>query len=212
MDRDRAITFMISGSSSPLLESDSTESLAGRLDMLRLSPPDFRDYMIINGLEPPPDFTIAPGLKKIPSELLMYHGANGPRLTASYLDYLRWGGFPQLKDIGDDAAKQRYINEVVVKKILRYDLPARLKGVNPIDLERLYEILAVEYAQMMEYNTLARDIGISTARIKALSQTLETGYLVHFCFNHTPSKRKAGRPGKKAYLSTPLSPRTDTAR
>ncbi len=203
MDRDPAITFMISGSSSPLLESESTESLAGRLDMLRLPPPDFRDHMIINGLEPPPEFTIYPGLKKIPSELLMYHGANRHRLTSFYLDYLRWGGFPQLKDVKDDAAKQRYIDEVVVKKILRYDLPARLKGVNPIDLERLYEIFAVEYAQMMEYNTIARDIGISTARIKTLSRALETGYLVHFCFNHTRSKRKAGRTGKKAYLSTP---------
>jgi len=39
--RDPALTFVVSGSSSLLLESESAESLAGRLDMLRLAPPDF---------------------------------------------------------------------------------------------------------------------------------------------------------------------------
>ena len=37
MDRDPAITFVVSGSSSLLLEAESSESLAGRLDMIRLS-------------------------------------------------------------------------------------------------------------------------------------------------------------------------------
>ena len=35
LDRDPALTFVVSGSSSLLLESESAESLAGRLDMLR---------------------------------------------------------------------------------------------------------------------------------------------------------------------------------
>jgi predicted AAA+ superfamily ATPase len=41
LDRDPAFTFVVSGSSSLLLESESSESVGGRLDMLRLSPPDF---------------------------------------------------------------------------------------------------------------------------------------------------------------------------
>ena len=90
---------MVSGSSSLLLESESSESLAGRLDMLRLPPPDFRDCMTINRLEPPPEFKINPGLAKIPNDFVLYYGKNQARLAREYLDYLRWGGFPQLKDI-----------------------------------------------------------------------------------------------------------------
>ncbi|MBE9504133.1 MAG: hypothetical protein IME96_08155, partial [Proteobacteria bacterium] len=53
---------------------------------------------------------------------------------------------------------------VVVEKILRYDLPARFGGENPIDLEMLYGMYASEYAQIVEYNTLARDVGVSVGR------------------------------------------------
>ncbi|MCK4389113.1 MAG: ATP-binding protein [Desulfobacterales bacterium] len=203
LDRDPAITFVVSGSSSLLLESELSESLAGRLDMIRLSSPDFRDHMTINGLEPPPVFRIDPGLRKIPTELVLYHGSNQARLTRAYLDYLRWGGFPQLKDLSDEDSRRRYVKEVVVEKILRYDLPARFGGENPVDLERLYEIYANEYAQLVEYNTLARDIGLSVGRLRRLTEALIAGYLVQYCFNYTRSKRKAGRTGKKVYLTTP---------
>ncbi len=203
LDRDPAITFVVSGSSSLLLESESSESLAGRLDMIRLSPPDFRDYLTINGLERPAEFQIDPALRKIPTDLLLYFGKNRSRLAGAYLDYLRWGGFPQLKDINGEESRRRYIKEVVVEKILRYDLPARFRGENLLDLERLYEIFAGEYGQIIEYDTLARDIGVSVSRLKRLSQALITGYLVQFCFNHTRSRRKAGRTAKKVYLSTP---------
>jgi predicted AAA+ superfamily ATPase len=92
---------------------------------------------------------------------------------------------------------------VVVEKILRYDLPARFGSENPIDLERLYGIYAGEYGQIVEYNTLARDVGISVGRLKRLTEALMAGYLVQYCFNYTRSKRKYGRTGKKVYLSTP---------
>jgi predicted AAA+ superfamily ATPase len=202
LDRDPAINFVVSGSSSLLLESESSESLAGRLDMLRLPPPDFRDYMTINGLEPPPEFIINPGLAKIPNDFVIYYGKNRARLSRAYLDYLRWGGFPQLKDISEEESRRRYIKEVVVEKILRYDLPARFRGENPLDLERLYEIYAAEYGQIIKYNTLSRDIGVSVGRLKKLSKALLSGYLVQYCFNHTRSRRKTGRTGKKVYLST----------
>ena len=203
VDRDPAITFVVSGSSSLLLESESSESLAGRLDMIRLSPPDFRDYMTINGLEPPQQLRIEQGLRKIPTELSLYYGSNKARLARAYLDYLRWGGFPQLKDLKDDEARRRYIKDVVVGKILRYDLPARFVGENPLDIERLYEIYANEYGQLVEYNTLARDIGVSVGKLKRLAQALISGYLVQYCFNYTRSRRKMGRTAKKVYLSTP---------
>ena len=67
----------------------------------------------------------------------------------AYLDYLRWGRSPQLKDLSEEDSMSRYVKEVVVEKILRYDLPARFGGENPADLERLYEIYeARELAQM----------------------------------------------------------------
>jgi predicted AAA+ superfamily ATPase len=171
--------------------------------MIRLSPPDFRDYMIINGFEPPPEFRIDHDLQKVPSEFLLYYGANQARLYRAYLEYLRWGGFPQLKDLDDEESRCRYIKEVVVEKILRYDLPARFRKENPLDIERLYEIFASEYGQIIEYNSLARDIGISVGRLKRLAEALIAGYLVQYCFNHTRSERKSGRTGKKVYLSTP---------
>ncbi len=89
LDRDPAITFVVSGSSSLLLESESSESLAGRLDMIRLSPPDFRDYLTINGLERPAEFQIDPALRKIPTDLLLYFGENRSRLAGAYLDKSR---------------------------------------------------------------------------------------------------------------------------
>ena len=143
--------------------------------MLRLAPPDFKDYMIINGLEPPPEFKIEPDLRKVPTQVALYFGANRARLSRAYLDYLRWGGFPQLKELDDEESRRRYIKEVVIEKILRYDLPARFGGENPIDLEMLNRIHAGEYGQIVEYSTLARDVGISVRRLKRLTEALMAG-------------------------------------
>ena len=117
-----------------------------------------------------------------------------------YLEYLRWGGFPQLKEIPDENAKRRYITDVVVKKILRFDLPVRFNGENPMDLERLYEIFTTEIGQLIEYETLSRDISLSVFRLKNLSQALIAGYLIFYCYNHTKSKRKQGEQEKKSIL------------
>ena len=75
-------------------------------------------------------------------------------LIHDYLEYLRWGGFPQLKEIPDENERRRYITDVVVKKILRFDLPVRFSGENPMDLERLYEIYTTENGQLIEYENL----------------------------------------------------------
>ena len=80
---------------------------------------------------------------------------------------------------------------------MRYDLPARFGGENPIDLEMLYGIYASEYGQIVEYNTLARDVGISVGRLKRLTEALMTGYLVQYCFNYTRSKKNLEGQGKK---------------
>jgi hypothetical protein len=203
MDRDPAIRFVVSGSSSLILESDATESLAGRMDMIRLMSPDFRDYMIIQGKKPPPEIKHCTDYLDNKNELHLFYGEKKDLLIHDYLEYLRWGGFPQLKEIPDENARRRYITDVVVKKILRFDLPVRFSGENPMDLERLYEIYTTENGQLIEYETLSRDISLSVFRLKHLSQALIAGYLIFYCYNHTKSKRKAGRTGKKVYLSTP---------
>ncbi len=70
-------------------------------------------YMTINGLEPPPEFKIDPGLRKISTETALFYGANRFSLTTVYLDYLRWGCFPQLKELDDDESKRRYIKRLM---------------------------------------------------------------------------------------------------
>jgi hypothetical protein len=142
--------------------------------------------MTINGLEPPPEFKIDPGLRKIPTETALFYGANRSRLTRAYLDYLRWGGFSQLKEIDDEESRRRYIKGVVVEKILRYDLPARFRGENSIDLEMLYGIYASEYGQIVEYNTLARDVGVSVGR-------QEIDFMLHVQDVVFPVECKTGR-------------------
>jgi len=72
-----------------------------------------------------------------------------------------------------------------------------------MDLEMLYGIYSNEYGQIVEYNTLARVVGVSVGRLKRLTASLMAGYLVQYCYNYTRSKRKSGRTGKKVYLSSP---------
>ncbi|MCP4751428.1 MAG: ATP-binding protein [Proteobacteria bacterium] len=202
-DRDPALKFVVSASSSAAPESIQSQDPPGGFDRIHINPPDFRDYLIVNNIESPPSFPITSDLRRIPMDFMLYYGKNKSRLSRLYLQYLRWGGFPQLKEITGDDERRDYIEDAVVKKILRYDLPARFSGDNPIDLERLYYIYSSEYGQMVEFKTLSKDMHVSVERLKKMSTALAAGFLVQFCFNHTISGRKSGRTGKKVYLNSP---------
>jgi hypothetical protein len=43
---------------------------------------------------------------------------------------LRWGDFPQLKELDDEESRRRHIKEVVVEKILRNDVFFRLREMD----------------------------------------------------------------------------------
>lgn len=62
------------------------------------------------------------------------------------------------------------------------------------------EIYAAKYGQIIKYNTLSMDIGVSVGGLKQLTKALISGYFVQYCFNHTRSRRKAGRTGKWTLL------------
>ncbi|ETR66942.1 MAG: hypothetical protein OMM_12155 [Candidatus Magnetoglobus multicellularis str. Araruama] len=75
---------------------------------------------IIQGKEPPPDINHCIDYLDNKNELHLFYGETKDLLIHDYLEYLRWGGFPQLKEIPDENARRRYITDVVVKKF--YDL------------------------------------------------------------------------------------------
>lgn len=183
------VKFFISGSASVALRKISKESLAGRILDFLVKPLSFGEFLEMNGHD----------LKKIKESPDLW---NREALPLFYR-YIKYGMFPELVAEEDEEFARKYLLNNVIDRIIYKDLPEEFEIKDVELLKMLVYILGKNPGMIVNYKSIAKDLGRDQRTIANYFEYLEFGLLVKFVFNYRGSPIASARKMKKAYFSTP---------
>lgn len=195
------IKFAVSGSESLEL-SKAKAALAGRIVTFKLEPLTFREYLGLKG-------------RKLESERIAFEDIGA--LEALYarfmtekeffehefLEYLYKGAFPELINEKDESMIKKYINELIVKKIIYRDIPAIFE-IKRKDL--LFEILKYACGNSSNLFDIKNLCNIFKADYQTVSNYLfylRSAFLINIAESYSKSLAKRMRRNKKIYIVHP---------
>jgi hypothetical protein len=203
-DRKRAVKFIVSGSSSPLVQR-GLEALIGRCLEEKILPFSFRDFLLYHhgrselgekisqlAIEFENGESLLAGAHAMPSQLTA--------LNIVLASYLRRGGFAHVIEQTDSLLFQRDLREDVVEKIIYRDL-AQLYGIEqPSALERLFYCLAGQTAGLLNSESLAKFLQIKQKDLKEYVNYLQRTQLINLLALYSPSIGKSIRSMQKCHV------------
>lgn len=205
------IKFVVSGSSSLFLKKKTTESLAGRIYEFKLYPLNFDEFLELANVSPSllaeyRKYSLAVGeltARYDQQEYDFFLAHSGDTLRGLFEEYLLYYQFPEMIPERDTNKIRKYISESVYKKTIEYDIP-KLFGVEKIDeLKFLFKMLVNENGSLLEFQSVASEIGIEENTLKKYLSYFEESFLIHLLYNHSKSFRKSKRLQKKTYIASP---------
>lgn len=183
------VKIFVSGSSSELMSAELATLLTGRHVTFRVLPLSFREVLSFRGVAPPTGSSLA---------------GDPPRIRNAVVDYLRWGGFPEVVLTDDEERKKdllrQYFDDILFKDVaLRHrirDLPL---------LRNLATYLLGQTASLVSFQRLAQIFEISKAAARAYCGYLEQAFLVSFVTFYTlKTAERQRRPTKVHAIDTGL--------
>lgn len=168
------LKFVVSGSASLFIHTQSSESLAGRIQELILRPMGYGEYLRVN---------------------------DKPHTPTSFQQYLAWGEFPYLEKLTGWAEKKEYVLDFVLKKVVEHDLP-RLKKFYGSELSSLLDVLVSHSGQNIEIQNLAHDFNIAPNTTREYLSLLEKTHLISQVFNLGIGFRTRSMRMRKVYASS----------
>ena len=164
----KGIKFIVTGSSSYYLKNLFTESLAGRKKVFELFPLDFGEFLLFKEIK-----SVATDWQKKHFDKDEYN-----RLTAYYEEFIKFGGFPQVVLAETDAMKKDILLDIM-SSYVNIDVRSLADFADERNLFALAKLLATRVGNRIEYNTLAKLIGLSRHTVKNYITFFEKTYLVH---------------------------------
>jgi predicted AAA+ superfamily ATPase len=190
-DQNQNFKFFICGSNSLFIKKKSRESLGGRIIEIKIFPLSFQEYLKLKQV----DFQIFPKNK-------IWILSNIGILNSHFENYLRFGQFPEV--IAEKLTKEQAITyfESIEEKISQQDLPKIFTVEFPEVLLAIFNQIKKIPGQRIEYQSLAKDVGLDQRTLSKYFDDLEKGYLINLCLNFGKKPIKAPRIAKKVYLSS----------
>jgi len=189
------IRFVASGSAAAALRLRSRESGAGRFSDFMLPPLTFLEFMKFIG--------------KIDECCYLrddyYVPKNMTELNKCFLDYINFGGFPEVAMDPDMRLNlDSYIKSDIIDKVLLKDLP-NLYGIQNIqDLNNIFKLLAYNNGQEIGLEAVCKQSGINKVTIKSFIEYLDSAFLISQ-HNKMPSSTKEiiRKRNFKVFLTNP---------
>ena len=151
--------YVLTGSSQFRLKENISESLAGRVGMIRLLPfsiQELRDAEI---------------------------------LTGDAYDYALHGFYPPFYDERKSLIYEDWF-ENYIDTYLDMDIRNQINAANVASFRKFLQLCAVYSGQMVNMDSMSRDIGVSAQTIKSWLSVLESSYIIHFL---QPETKNLGR-------------------
>jgi len=194
------LKFIVSGSASLIIEKKAKESLAGRLYDFRLDPLTFREFLSFKKFDAQEaEYGLSDSFKEIEKDydkLVLFES----ELKTFLNEYLFKGGFPEVINEDNEEKVKRYIKNSVVDKIVYTDIPKTFKIEEPEVLLILLRIIANTPGLLIDYKTLANNLGKNRKTISSYFHYLQKSFLILFVSNFSGSFLASARKLKKAYV------------
>ena len=193
------LKFIISGSSSLFIRKRVQESLAGRIFQFVLHPLAFSEYLVFTDQE----------------YLLEQPRTFAQRLFDQSEVYLRHQ-FIESLSLPDDTTKREFYTSIM-RKIVFEDIPAVFSANYPEIIWQIVQIVGQMPGMLVDYQSLANDLGVSKATISNYVFFLEESYLLRKLYNFSRSLITSEKKLKRSYLASAsfswaLAPFQDTGR
>ena len=156
--------------------------MAGRIFEFKVNPLTFKEFLFFRG-------------KKF-DNLNLYR----KELLLEFDKYIVCNGFPEIVEESEEIC-EKYINENVIEKILFKDIPQIVPIDNIPALEQILKIILNEPGQIINFEDLSRDLGISRQTISLYIEYLEKSFLIKKLYNFSRNQRKTQKKYKKYYPS-----------
>ncbi len=176
------IHFLVSSSSSTNLEHEALQHLGGRYFLKTILPLSFREYLSLKGKK---ELLENSSLweKEIVSECNLYMSRT----------------FPEIIEWTDDLLIKEYLSSTMIDKIVKADIPEKFKNVHPELLKTLLNLILSEPGIVVEYDALAKNLGVSKRTIYLHLHYLEFSYLIRRVKNYRVSTLSSSRKRQRAY-------------
>jgi predicted AAA+ superfamily ATPase len=191
----KKVKIIISGSESLFIRKKSKERLAGRIFEFKVEPLSFREFLSFKGAVYKPI------------------GLYEKELVRLFREYTITQGFPEMVGIKDKDIIKKYIVESIVEKAVYRDIPTLFRVRDVSVVESLLNIFMEEPGQIVELNSLSKELNISRQTVANYLTYLEKAYLIKKLYNFSRSRRKVERKLKKYYptvISADLAFRKDS--
>lgn len=168
------IRFISTGSAAAALRAKSIESGAGRFTEFALPPLTFAEYLRFVGREDDLIYVEA-GHAGRPR----YRAKSLPELNDHFIDYLNFGGYPEVVySAAARADPRRFIKSDIIDKVLLRDLPS-LYGIQDIqELNSLFNTLAYNTGNEMSLGELAKSANVAKNTLSRYVEYLEAAFLI----------------------------------
>ncbi len=206
-DLNPNLKFILSGSSSLFIRKRAQESLAGRIFETKMPLLSFREYLILSGQKELSEIISKESFldlteKKINS-LKAIIIPRISQLNVLYQKYFLFGHFPEpITEKFTEGQTKQYIKDSVLKKILGSDMPKILKVDNPEEFSTIFNILASETGNILEYQNLAKESHLNQITVKKYIHYLSEAFLTSLIYNYSKSLRPKKKFLKKHYVQS----------
>lgn len=170
--------IFVTGSNAKLLSGELATHLTGRYNEIKLFPFSFAEYCEYNKLNTSDITTKAEAERK-----------------SAFMDYINNGGFPEVQKIRN---KRGYV-ESLIEAILQKDIQKRFKIRNVESLRKIAHHLISNACQEVNYDEMAKLLGLSDKTIQKYVSYLQQAFLVQILSKHSFKSRERIR-GAKSYI------------
>jgi hypothetical protein len=180
-DLNPDLRIIVSGSESLFIKTKSKETLAGRMFEFMVLPLSFKEFLGFKG-------------KSFSDSFL-----HKKELFLLFNEFLLTQGFPELIGESDKEFIKKYISEGIIDKVLYKDLQRMFKIKDMAGFESVAKIIMDDPGQIIEANSLAKQLGLQRVVVSNYLNLLEKSFLVKRLFNFSKNERKSARKLKKYY-------------
>ena len=183
------IKVFVSGSSSKVLPSEMHTALRGRSWGIELLPFSFSEYLAAKGYDL--------------NDVSLIHGRDRPKVKREFLQFLKWGGFPEVAFLKADAEKSKVIREYLGAMFFR-DLVERYEITNITLLDALTDSLlsssALKFSLAAFYKQHKDQLSFSKDSLYLYYKHFLESMLIFEMRKFSPSAYKRLRNPPKIYL------------
>ena len=187
-DRGYPVKFIVTGSSAMNIIRGSGESLAGRIDILRVFPFSFMEFLKYEGIK-------THGLLAFD----LSYPADAEKIKLLFDKYALTGGYPELYPMAGQERIRDYIRTVLDLTFYR-DIINLFEVKRPDVLEGMFYSFIRESGNVINYHTLTNNLNTKYETVKTYIEYLASSFFISRSYLYSGSTLKSFRKNPKIYV------------